>query len=113
MNITRCTIGMTSKDKYNMTLSPKIGKMSDHKGERINVHLYAFYEDTDKDGNTREILSIMDNDGNVYATNSATFKADFEKILDITDDDAFDDLTIEVISGTSKSGREFITCAFV
>lgn len=110
MNIINSTKELNSKEKYALTMSPKIEKMSGHKGEVINVSKWMVYEDTDKDGNSRTILSVMDQNGSVYATNSATFRSDFEKILEIVEDE---DFSIEVIRGTSKAGREFITCALV
>ena len=56
------------------------------------------------------MLSIMDKDGGVCATNSDTFKRDFMNIANLMDGD---DYTIEIISGQSKAGREFITCTLV
>ena len=56
------------------------------------------------------MLSIMDKDGGVCATNSETFKRDFMNIEELMDGEAY---TIEIISGQSKAGREFITCTLV
>lgn len=77
-------------------------------GTIINVKMYAIFED-DKEGVDEPItiLSIMDNDGTVYASNSSVVRRSFEDIADIffEDDEEF---AIEKISGTTKSGRSFV-----
>lgn len=108
--INRTSKELTKKEIYQMTISPKIQKISDNKGVVIDVAAYCFYSDEKNDGNTVDILSVMDADGSIYATNSPTFRDDFEKICEIMDGE---DFSIEVISGTSKAGREFVTCALV
>lgn len=108
--ITKTSKDLNKKELYQMTKSPKIQKMSDNKGVVIDVAAYCFYTDEKNDGKSVDIVSIMDNDGAVYATNSPTFMSDFEDICDIMEGE---DFSIEVISGTSKAGREFITCALV
>lgn len=108
--INRSSKELTKKEIYQMTMSPKIQKISDNKGVVIDVAAYCFYSDVKNDGKTVDILSVMDADGSIYATNSPTFRDDFEKICEIMDGE---DFSIEVISGTSKAGREFVTCALV
>ena len=108
--ITKTSKELTKKEVYQMTMSPKIQKISDNKGVVIDVAAYCFYSDEKDDGKTVDILSVMDADGSIYATNSPTFRDDFERICEIMDGE---DFSIEVISGTSKAGREFVTCALV
>lgn len=108
--INRTSKELTKKEIYLMTMSQKIQKISDNKGVVIDVVAYCFYSDEKADGNTVDILSVMDADGSIYATNSPTFRDDFERICEIMDGE---DFSIEVISGTSKAGREFVTCALV
>ena len=108
--ITKTNKDLNKKEVYQMTKSPKIQKMSNNKGEVIDVAAYCFYTEEKNDGKSVDIVSIMDNDGAVYATNSPTFMSDFEDICDIMEGE---DFSIEIISGTSKAGREFITCALV
>ena len=108
--INRTSKELTKKEIYQMTMSPKIQKISDNKGVVIDVAAYCFYSDEKADGNTIDILSVMDADGSIYATNSPTFRDDFERICEIMDGE---DFSIQVISGTSKAGREFVTCALV
>lgn len=52
----------------------------------------------------------MTPEGEVFGTNSATFIDDFEKMAALFGPGGVD--AIEVVSGTSKAGREFITCAY-
>ena len=108
--INRTSKELTKKEIYQMTMSPKIQKISDNKGVVIDVAAYCFYSDEKDDGKTVDILSVMGADGIIYATNSTTFRDDFERICEIMDGE---DFSIEVISGTSKAGREFFTCALV
>lgn len=101
---------LNKRESYKLTLDPAIKKMKDFIGVQIDVAAYCLYKDVNKDGNEVEVLSVMDKDGGVCATNSVTFKRDFMNIADLMDGD---DYTIEVISGLSKAGREFITCTLV
>lgn len=110
MNIVKTNKELDKKDIYKMTLSPSIKRMRDCVGSVIPVINYCIYTDKKSDGDEMTILSIMDEDGVCFATNSPTFHRDFERIVDIMGDESFE---IEVISGTSKNGRDFITCALV
>ena len=110
MTITKTSRELTKKESYKMTLAPSIKKMRDIVGAKIDVSAFIMYKDVNSDGKEQEILSVMDADGTVYATNSPTFKKDFSNICDIMDGE---DFSIEVISGTSKAGREFITCTLM
>ena len=101
---------LTKRESYKMTLDPAIKKMKDFIGVQLDVSAYCLYSDVNKDDDEVEVLSIMDKDGCVYATNSLTFKKDFMNIADLMDGE---DYAIEVISGQSKAGREFITCTLV
>ena len=101
---------LTKRESYKMTLDPAIKKMKDFIGVQINVAAYCLYQDVNKEGKEFEVLSIMDKDGGVCATNSETFKRDFMNIAELMDDEEY---TIEIISGQSKAGREFITCTLV
>ena len=76
-------------------------------GEQITPAYYAEYVDTDKDV---EVLSIVDEEENVYSTISETFKRNFWDIVDIFGDEGF---TIKKISGVTKNGRPFVNCDLV
>lgn len=63
-----------------------------------------------EDDEPMEILSIRDQDGEFYTTNSDTFKAEFQYIVQLMAGDPF---KIQVISGTSKNGRTYVSCTLV
>ena len=101
---------LSNRQLYDLTMSPKTQKMSSAKGSLIEIEAFCRYLDADKDGEAREVLSILTPDGEIFATNSATFMDDFDRMCDLFGPASV--TAIEVISGTSKAGREFITCAY-
>ena len=101
---------LNNKQKYALTMSPRTQKMKDAKGTVLEVAAWCVYTDVDKEGEERQVLSILTPEGETYATNSATFADDFGRMLEVFGPDGL--TAIEVISGTSKMGREFITCAY-
>lgn len=101
----------SKKTRYNLTMSPKMQNMKSIKGSVLEVSAWCKYEDVDvKTGEVRPILSIETPEGEVFGTNSATFISDFEAMVDMFGEGGVD--ALEIISGTSKAGREFITCAY-
>ena len=102
---------LSNKQLYELTMSPKIQKMREQRGSVIQIAAACIYEDVDKKtGEVHEVLSIATPDGEIFATNSQTFMADFLAMCDMFGDAGV--TAIEVISGTSKAGREYITCAY-
>ena len=101
---------ISNKQLYNLTMSPKTQKMKDAMGTIIEVTAYCIYEDTDKNGEVRTVLAILTPEGETFATNSATFQADFDRMIDMFGPAGV--TAVEVISGYSKAGREYITCAY-
>lgn len=111
MTITKISKELNKKELYKMTMDASIKKMKDFVGASIDVYAYCVYTDfNSKDNKEVEILSLMDTDGAVYATNSPTFKNDFMNIATLMEGE---DFSIGVTSGTSKAGREFITCTLL
>lgn len=104
---------LTVKQMYDLTRSPEIQKVSENDGALVQVDAWAVYKDTDKDGNTREILSILDNEVGAVATNSATFIRDFMEIIKMCADCGVEVHHVKISSGTSKAGRKFYTCVYV
>lgn len=106
----------TNKIKYDMTMSPKAQKLSDCKGQRLDLAAYCIYLDerTDKQGmptgEAQEILSVMTLEGEIYATNSATCIRELNKMIELFGKDGI--TAVEILPGTSKAGREFITLAY-
>lgn len=94
---------------FALTKSPSIVKMSDAVGDTFTVAEWCVYEDADKKApeKTNTILSVLDTNGVVRATNSNTFTEMFLDIASIMGNTGFD---IKVVSGKSKAGRDFITC---
>lgn len=116
MNITKKSGELSIMDQYQLTMSPKIRRVKDNAGQRFEVAKWCVYEDVDKkSGDTKEILSMMTPEGEVFATNSDTFKNDFKGILSLLESAGIAGtvFSLEVITGKSKAGRDFFTCAFV
>ena len=88
------------KETYKMTLDQSISKISDMVDSEIEVDGYILFDD-DHSGEAVQIISVRDKNGNVYATNSKTFRETFLDIFSVMDPDPF---TIEVKSGISKNG---------
>lgn len=101
---------LPKKLAYDLTLSPRCQKMTDAKNTVLDVAAWCVYEDEDRDGNPRTILSLRTVEGETYATNSSTFRDDYQAMVDLFGPDGI--TAIEVITGSSKAGREFITCAY-
>lgn len=99
---------MDAKEKYDLLRSPKMDKISNAKGQVLEVASYVLRTDLDKEGNVVEVLSIKTTDGDLYATNSSTFIREFEAILECTEPV----FGIDVIDGVSKSNRHYTTCAW-
>lgn len=112
MQIINTSHELSAAERYFLTMSPAVRKMKDMKGETLSVKRWAFYRDTNKDGKEQEILSILDENGEIFATNSPTFIDDFFKMWELFRDAGETVNAIAVVSGTSKAGREFITCTF-
>ena len=111
--ITRSSDELTMKQLYDLTKSPEIQKVSDNEGALVQVDAWALYKDTDKEGKTREILSILDNEVGAVATNSASFIRDFMEIIEMSMDCGVEVQHVKISSGTSKAGRKFYTCVYV
>lgn len=100
---------VAGKVLFKLTKSPTISKMSEAEGQTFEVSKWALYEDSDKkdEEKVNRIISIMDTNGTVRATNSATFINMFIDITAIMGNTGFE---IMVVGGESKTGRHFITC---
>lgn len=113
MKIIESSANLTPKEIYNLTMSPKTFKMKDAIGSRIEIEAWALYEDVNKkSGEIQEVLAIMTPDGEIFATNSPTFKDDFFQMQELFLGMGETVHAISVISGTSKAGREFVSCAY-
>lgn len=104
---------LTMKQIYDLTKSPDIEKVSDNDGALIQVDEWVLYKDSDRDGNTHDLLSILDNEAGVVATNSQTFIRNFMEIVDMCQSCGVEVRHVKISSGTSKAGRRFYKCVYV
>lgn len=112
MKIIKTSKELSAQEKYFLTMAPSVQKMKDVISQEIEIEAYCIYEDTNSKGEEQEILSIVTPEGDVFATNSPTFKEDFEKMHTMFNECGEKVTAIKVISGQSKAGREFITCVY-
>lgn len=113
MQIINQSGNLSTKDVYHLTMNPATQKMKDIKGQRLEVDCWCIYEDVQKStGAVQEILAIKTPEGEIFATNSPTFIDDFMRMWDLFTQSGETVHAVNVISGTSKAGREFITCSF-
>lgn len=111
MEIIKKSAGLTSADLYALTKGNDVRKMSDAKGEVLDVLKFVLYRDEDQNGNPMTVLSVETVSGAKYATNSKTFTRNFADILAIFDDGGDEYPTRFVVgSGRSKGGRDYLTC---
>ena len=113
MKIINSSGNLTPKEIYCLTMSPKTQKMKDAIGSRIEIGAWASYEDFNKKSEeVQEVLAIMTPEGEIFATNSPTFKEDFFQMQELFQGMGETVHSISVISGTSNAGREFISCVY-
>ena len=117
MRIVKSHGELSAPEIYFLTMSPSAQKMSDHKNSEIEISKYCIYEDAVKKEGTeteemQNILSILTPDGEIFATNSPTFISDFVKMMELFESMNTTVTAIRIIGGTSKKGREYITCTY-
>lgn len=107
-NIINKSRELSNQELYLLTMSPKSDVVKNHVGERFEVSAWLVFEDEDKkNGEVHQVLSILTTDNEVISTISPTFRWDFMNMAELFNND----FAFEVISGKSKAGREFVTCA--
>lgn len=104
---------LTGKMAYDMTKSGSIQKLSDAAGQIMQITAYILREDVNARGEEQEVLSVRDENGTVYATNSKPFIREFKQVLEFVHDDMSQVNHIEVVPGTSKNGRHYISMKWV
>ena len=111
MKIIRKTEGLSSADLYALTKGNDVRKLSDAKGEVLDIAKFVLYDDEDVKGNPMTVLAVETKDGAKYATNSKTFVRNFTDIVAIFEADNDPMPTRFIVgAGTSKSNREYLTC---
>lgn len=107
-NIIEKSRELTNQELYLLTMSPKADSVKNHVGERIDVAAWLLFEDMDKKtGDVHQVLSVLTPENEVFTTISPTFQGDFMDMAELF----HNDFAFEIISGKSKAGREFVTCA--
>lgn len=107
-NIINQSRELSKQEIYFLTMSPKNDSVKNHKGERFKVSAWLIFEDVDKKtGEIHRVLSVLTSENETLSTVSETFQNDFLEMADLFDND----FSFEVLTGESKSGREFVTCA--
>ena len=114
------TPNIDKKTRYNLMKAPDMEKMSVHVGEIISVKCFCMREDNklgdellSSSGEIKQnfVLSIMDDQGVIYSTNSPTFIREFSDAYDVFG--AEDIHHVEIVGGRSKAGRNYITCKYI
>ena len=107
-NIINKSRELSNQELYLLTMSPKADSVKNHVGERFDVSAWALFEDVDKkSGEVHSVLSVLTPENEVFCSISPTFQSDFMDMAELF----HNDFAFEVISGKSKAGREFVTCA--
>ena len=107
-NIINKSRELSNQELYFLTMSPKADSVKNHIGERFDVSAWLVFEDVDKKtGEVHSVLSVLTPENDVVSSVSPTFQSDFMDMAELF----HNDFSFEVISGKSKAGREFVTCA--
>ena len=97
------------QELYNMANGNDIKRMRDAAGQTLELAGWLIFEDVKQNSQVFTIVSVKTVEGEVYATNSPTFRRSFESMAAF-----FDEIrAIKVVSAMSKKGRPFITCDYV
>lgn len=111
MEIIKRTEGLTAKDLYSLTKGNDVRKMADFEGETLEMLKYVMYKDQNGNGEESVVLAVETVSGARIATNSKTFIRNFSDILAMYADAGEEAPTMfKVGSGTSRSGRKYLTC---
>lgn len=109
MNIIKTSREMDRKDIYKMTKGAGVRKLKELKGATVCVNDWILFTDQNNNGEEVKLLSIKTDEG-IYATNSKPFIEEFLKLAEVLDYDMHD-VAINILTRTSKAGREFMTLA--
>lgn len=102
---------LTKEEIYFLTKAQDVMKMTGAVDQTLDLTAWCIYLDTNADGQEVELFSMRTEDGDTFATNSATFIKAFREILDIFEPSEVKRL--KVMNGVSKNNRTFVTCAYV
>lgn len=111
--VKKTTFG-TSRATARITTRKDVTPMKEvQDGTEINLSGYVIQEITNEEtGEIFDSILVADDQGNVYATRSATFIRDLEEIMSIIEsDDSDEPVIIRLSHGKSKKGQVFATCS--
>lgn len=117
MTITETSGEITLMERYAMTKSPEIQSVQHvQDGSKLTALKWLHFDDTNAEGEVSHMLSILgtNEDGaeTIWSTQSDTFKNEFSDIVDMCVDEGIESgFTIKKLSGETKAGRTFHTCA--
>lgn len=114
MNIIAKSANVVSAfDLYKLVQSPERKKLTDIKGQIIELDKWVLYTEPNKDGKEINLLALSTVDGTAYCTNSSTFCRSFESAVATFGQFGEEFHKIQVTVGTSKNGRDYIDCVVV
>lgn len=111
MTIKDCSTNVQEDKRlqYRLTKAPDVKKLKDAVENVLTVTAYCVYDDSKEGENEKIILTLLDETGTVYGTNSKIALANFNDIDEFFDDEIYNGgLKVKVTSSISKNGREFI-----
>lgn len=98
---------------YALTQSPDRQKLTAVKGKTLELESWVLYTDVTSKGDEQTLLALSTSEGETFCTNSTTFCRDFKNAVDMFAEFGAEFHEVAVVSGTSKNGREFISCKVV
>ena len=100
-------------DMYNLTKAPDRTTLSEAAGEVMELDKWLVYSETNAKGEEVTLASLTTKDGRSFTTNSGTFIRDFTSAITMFSEFGTEFTTIQIVEGTSKNGRKFITCKVI
>ena len=101
----------TAADMYKMRNASGTKKMTECAGKKLLVSKILRYSEADTNGGTRDAVRIMDTNGTIYATSSPSFIRSLDQIIAIFCQEYGEAVTsLDIISATSRAGRQYLTC---
>ena len=110
MELLKTNKELTKKEIYFLTKTQDAQKMTEAADQELELTSWAIYKDHNADGEEVELFAMRTVEGETFATNSPTFISAFRDILDVFEPEEITKL--KVMTGTSKSNRTYITCAY-
>ena len=110
MEILAANKELTKEETYFLTKAQDVLKMTETVDSTLDLEAWCIYKDHNADGEEVELFALRTVEGETYATNSQTFISAFRDILDVFD--PAEVTRLKIMSGKSKAGRTFVTCAY-